>query len=95
MPRLDTLPLPRLIPRTHGLIVVGLLFCAGCAKIPALDETVDPAALRADYPVILPLDQVLAETQGRPATPDAADGLEARTDALRARAAALRGRPLE
>ena len=64
----------------------------GCTQFPELDQaTRQDAALPLPYPVILPLDGLLAQATGRDTTAEQA--LAARAAALRARAAALRAAP--
>ncbi len=61
---------------------------AGCATFPVLDASPEPAAAQADYPVLLPIDTILAQVPPEPET-DPAAALMARAAALKARAAAL------
>lgn len=72
-------------------LVVSLLtpLLAGCATFPALDAAPKPAATKAVYPALLPVDELLARVPPPPATDPAAE-LAARAAALKARAAALR-----
>ena len=64
---------------------------SACADWPDLDHAVSPEARRSDYPVLVPLNEVL-DRRGL-ARSDATDGeiLAARAANLRARAALLRG----
>ena len=73
------------------LCVMLSLVPLGCGDIPALDQAVSPAAERADYPALVPLDGILDTTGDRIAGPDLEASLDRRLAALRARAAALRG----
>ncbi|WP_296761739.1 hypothetical protein [Sediminimonas sp.] len=63
---------------------------AGCARFPALDDTITPEAEAAAYPALVPIEPLLADG------PAGAD-TDARQDeaALMARAAALRARAAE
>ena len=72
------------------LIFVLSATLAGCGDIPALDQAISPEAERADYPVLLPLDDSLAPTNGQITGPDLEASLAPRLAALRARAAAMR-----
>lgn len=79
--------MPRLLP---SLFLCASLM-AGCSEFPALDNAVSASARHADYPGLLPLDQVAADSAGAEATQAAIKGLAGRAAALRARAARLRG----
>ena len=72
----------------------GLIFflaLGACTQFPELDETVGPEAEAADYPALVPLEPILAEAAAAPErNAQTEDALEARTAALRARAAGLR-----
>jgi len=74
-------------------IIVALLAAmvpGGCTQFPELDGT-RSGAQAAPYPIILPLDDLLAAAAATGT--DAEATLAARAAALRARAAALRGLP--
>ena len=60
---------------------------AGCGSIPGLKRSASTGPARADWPVLLPTDDILQP--GVPPTPDPTEELEARAAALKARAAAL------
>ncbi|WOI57051.1 hypothetical protein [Palleronia sp. LCG004] len=69
-----------------------VLMLAGCA-LPDIDVPEDAELARADYPELLPLSAVIAAERARAtrATPEDTAALASRAQALRARAAALRG----
>ena len=68
------------------------LSLAACAEFPALDGTIAPEAAALPYPQLQPLAPVLAAADATPTTPPApVEAVETRADALRARAAGLRG----
>ncbi|MBK5946185.1 hypothetical protein CCR83_06905 [Rhodobacter veldkampii DSM 11550] len=69
-------------PRFWFLLPLAALTLTACQGWPGAD-----AARNTPYPVLLPLEQVLAETT---TPPDPAPALNARAAALRARAATLR-----
>ena len=62
---------------------------AGCATFPLLEATPEQAVEQAAYPVLMPIDALLASVPPAPETNPQAE-LDARAAALRARAAALR-----
>lgn len=63
----------------------------GCTRFPELDAVVSPAAARADYPELVPVERIMAATPEPRIAEDTADTIEARAAALRARAGRLRG----
>ncbi|MDH5453745.1 MAG: hypothetical protein OEX14_10380 [Paracoccaceae bacterium] len=68
----------------------GLLFgLVGCTTPPALEQAISPEAERADYPALLPADQLPTAMAEAPSGTDIANSLDARAASLRARAAAL------
>ncbi|MFQ6549759.1 hypothetical protein AADZ90_017555 [Aestuariibius sp. 2305UL40-4] len=69
------------------------LILAACTQFPELDARLDDASLTAPYPTLAPLDQLLAQADQTGFDPTAS--LEARADALRARAARLRAPVIE
>jgi hypothetical protein len=75
------------------LILLSLL--SGCAEFPALEGTIDAAAMNAPYPQLIPLDPLLAQVGGLASATAASVGLGGRVAALAARAAALRGPVIE
>ncbi|MEQ9260946.1 MAG: hypothetical protein RIG84_17810 [Roseovarius sp.] len=85
--------LPRL-----ALLLVPLV--AACSAAPQLDRVVSPEALRADYPTLVPAEQLrVAAAVTSPArqqvTPETAPAIDARASRLKARAAALRGEVID
>lgn len=76
------------------LTLSALALCAltACTQFPQLDETVTPDLENADFPALVPLEPILANT--RTAQRDNTQTqavLEARVASLRARAARIRG----
>lgn len=73
-------------------LLASLALCMGCAAPPGLGPV-----LRAEgnpgapAPVILPLDQVIAQASGAAITPATTAGVAGRAARLRARAAAMQG----
>ncbi|WP_415402377.1 hypothetical protein [Tateyamaria sp. SN3-11] len=66
-----------------------------CSQFPELDSVVDPDVANADYPPLVPIEQLLAESEPIVADPaDTTQTLEARVAALRARGRALQRRPI-
>lgn len=68
------------------------LLAGACTQFPALDRTLTPELVSADYPALVPLGPVLAAAQTgtvEPAQTSAA--IDARVAALKARAARLSG----
>ncbi|ETX28813.1 hypothetical protein [Roseivivax isoporae] len=63
---------------------------AGCTQFPEVDATASPDIASADYPDLLPLEDLLAADAPQ-ATPAMRDDLEARARALEARAGRLSG----
>jgi hypothetical protein len=62
--------------------------------LPELDSPIPAGVQNADYPVLLPLDE-LAAPEDELDTEASQDELNARVAALQARANALRNRPIE
>lgn len=63
-----------------------------CTQFPELDAHVSPAAEKADFPKLVPLEPLLAaRTGGENPGPEIAQNLSSRVAALRARANRLRG----
>ena len=74
------------------MILPLLLAVAGCTQFPALDRTITPQMEAAPYPDLVPLEPLLAQLQSTGTDPEATQAqLTARVDALRRRAARLRG----
>ena len=72
------------------LFFVSALTLAACADPPDLDDSVDPALEQADYPDLVPIEQILGNTQPDPeADAETADRLEARAAGLQSRARQL------
>ena len=81
----------RLLPVLPVLLA---LLGAGCTRFPDLDGAAAVAAQAAPWPVLVPLDPLLAQGAAITITPAVASDLDARAAALRARAARLRARPV-
>ena len=63
---------------------------AGCTDPPDLDDRVDPALEQADYPALVPVEQILGPEQPDPeADAETAERLEARATGLQSRARQL------
>ena len=72
-----------------GILALAL---AACTQFPELDRTIGPEAEAADYPALIPLEPVLARVEGAPERNAETEAeVQARAEALRARAEALRG----
>ncbi|MDQ7071845.1 MAG: hypothetical protein Q9M48_14125 [Rhodobacterales bacterium] len=67
-----------------------LALLIGCTQFPALDNLVDPALESAAYPVLVPLEPLLRDSQNTEITPTTQAELAARVARLKARAARLR-----
>lgn len=75
--------------RTPRGIVLALALAA-CAPLPDIDAELGPPPPGDDYPALLPIAELQAIDAGiPPATEEEAAALEARANALRARAARL------
>lgn len=73
-------------PALFVSFIVPLL--AACATFPELGDTPGPVATQAAYPVLLPIDTLLAQVPPAPPT-DPGAAVAARAAALRARAATI------
>ncbi len=79
--------------RAVFLILAATVFTvSACAPFPEGTGRADSGALQAPYPTLVPLASLDARISGPMI--DRTKGLEARANALRRRAAALRGRPV-
>jgi len=67
---------------------------AACTQFPDLDGATSALAEAAEYPALVPLDPLLRQRVPPAADVAAPQNLSARAEALRARAARLRGRPV-
>ncbi|WP_343079682.1 hypothetical protein [Ostreiculturibacter nitratireducens] len=82
--------MPRL-PRPALLASALVAVLSGCAQFPEVEAAMSPEAARADYPALMPIDDVLARAaEDGIAGPDLEASLQERAARLRARAAALR-----
>ncbi len=77
-------PAPPALPLAVLLLVATV---SGCAKVPFRDRDGNTAAQQADWPLLLPMAQILTNTDT--ATTDPTLAVQARAARLRARAAAL------
>lgn len=68
---------------------------SACAQFPELDAVISEDAKRADYPVLIPADGILARGRAGTLTDATTRNLRARAANLRARAALLRGQPID
>ncbi|MEZ5714129.1 MAG: hypothetical protein R3D85_02475 [Paracoccaceae bacterium] len=73
------------------LPILAALTATACAEVPALDGTVPPALERADYPMLVPVEPILAAAGEVQIQPETEAGIRARVARLKARAARLRG----
>lgn len=73
-------------------LVISALLVSACARFPELDATVNTSAENADFPALIPIDDILAQPNNAAASGEnpSAD-IAARVARLRARAARLRG----
>lgn len=80
--------------RTRRLWILpcAALVLGACTQFPALDRTLTPELVGADYPALVPVEPLLATASaGRVDPVQTQAGLEGRVSRLRARAARLRG----
>ena len=76
------------------ILIAGLpIGLPACTEFPELDAAVDASAVPGAYPVILPLDSLLAQASVTTPGPVPQAELEARAEALRRKAADLRATP--
>lgn len=69
-----------------------LLAIMGCTQFPELDSALSPRAQNADFPTLVPVHTLLAQSATISAPPEqTVDTLNARVAALNNRAARLRG----
>lgn len=62
-----------------------------CTQFPDLEDALSPASERAEYPDLLPIEELNTRVPEAQLTPEAMQSIEARVAALRARASRLRG----
>ncbi len=79
------------MPRIPVILLLVILPISGCTDFHELDGQISAQARAADFPSLLPLDQILSGAQDVQITPETTAGLSARLARLRARAARLRG----
>ncbi len=80
------------MPRLFLVTIAGFGLLAACAEFPELDRAISPAARRAGYPVLVPVEPILfAAFDGQRGTPAETAWLARRAAGLRARADGLRG----
>lgn len=80
------------LPAPTLYLTLCFLMCSACAQFPELDSTVAPDIENASYPALVPFEQLNIPAME---SDDAEDPLIARTAALKARAARLRGTVLD
>ena len=69
-----------------------LVLTGACTQFPALDRTLTPELVSADYPKLVPVAPILKAAQSSKVEPiQEAAAIDARVAALRARAARLSG----
>lgn len=79
--------------RSIGMVAVVALLSA-CSSFPDLRARVSPEALNADFPKLLPAEDLRAQVATgpiEPREPIVAQQIDSRANALRARAASLKG----
>lgn len=90
--------------RSISLVIAGLAASAAlsaCSTFPDLDAELSTSARAADYPALLPAETLRAQVATGPIEPREqpivaqAERIDNRADALRARAASLRGDVIE
>lgn len=81
--------------RAPLIAIVAALALPACSQFPQLDAAVSEQARRADYPELIPAGDVLGRRSEGRLTDRDADSLIARAANLRARAALLRGAPID
>ncbi|KMW58001.1 hypothetical protein AIOL_002969 [Candidatus Rhodobacter oscarellae] len=67
---------------------------AGCAQFPELDAAVSARAKAADYPSLVPADDILAKRREARLSPEDGAALLERAERLRQRGAILRALPV-
>ncbi|WP_456386903.1 hypothetical protein [Profundibacter sp.] len=77
--------------RLINSLALAATLLAGCSDFPELDAAITSAARNADYPNLLPIDQLIADAQQVQISPETVTNLEGRISHLNARAARLRG----
>ena len=82
----------------RALSIVCLTAClSACSTFPDIDSQISPEVQSAGYPTLLPVQDLRAQVATGPSTPRdepivlQAEQIDTRADALRARAASLRG----
>ena len=81
--------MPHPCPLALAVLALGLM--AGCTQFPELDAKVGEQDRTATYPDLIPVDEITSGIPPAAITPETGEDLDARTDALRARADRLRG----
>lgn len=71
-------------------LVLTAALLAGCNDFPQLDDAISTTARNADYPTLLPIDQVISGANDVQITEKTVSALMGRIAALRGRAARLR-----
>lgn len=77
------------------LTLIAACALAACTTFPQLDAVVSEEARRADYPRLVPAEQLLGKRSDGRVTEATGPALEARAADLRARARLLRGQPID
>ena len=76
---------------TFACLATVATLLAGCSDFPELDAAITPTARNAEYPSLMPIDQLVADAQDVQITEQTVTTLKGRAGSLRARAARLRG----
>ncbi|MDJ0630027.1 MAG: hypothetical protein QNJ44_17345 [Rhodobacter sp.] len=77
------------------IALIAALTLPACATFPDLDAAISPEARRAEYPELIPAEGLLGRRSDGRVTEQDAEILMARAANLRARAALLRGAPID
>lgn len=87
--------------KTIGVIACFSAGLGGCTTFPELDAQISPEVQSANYPALLPAEDLRAQVSTGPLEPREqplvaqAERIDNRADSLRARAASLRGEVIE
>lgn len=79
------------MPLRPALAAIIAACLAGCAQFPELDAAISPGAKNADYPDLVPIEQLKAQVPEVKTDSDTLDEIDARVESLRTRAQRLRG----
>ncbi|MGJ8596438.1 hypothetical protein [Sulfitobacter sp.] len=78
--------------RILAALGASLVLAGACTQFPALDRTLTPELVSADYPALVPIEPILAAAQTSTVEPvQETAAIDARVAALKARASRLSG----